>query len=400
MQCKKIENRFRKGCPGKDKWKAKRSWKGPKTHPSFGKDLGMGGGKGCGKGGARHEAKPWVDVGVLYKCLEKHQKLLSDMKAYEHTSSQAAPNAKALLDLKGLWVGLLELSPQGSIHSQPLRQALVSLLTTIPDLNAGKQSGAVWANLKIERLNCLLKHVRQLGRNTNALGPAVCQLTRLEYQSLLEGLEKLQAPGPNADPGDAEPEDPGSEHVEQEEEEQRPGKAKRKLEAHDSEISLDSSGLPAIFRSPLGKEASLKKPAASPQLANRRPGSRLHEAMGYGLEKPKPGKANPKAKAKAKAAMKRPAAKFGKVLTRGTQPGHRQEWEKLIQTHGTNPERSYIQGNVKGGSKHLIVQVTAHQSPHYKAIIGKIREALEKDSLTKEEALEMRADLLSRYGSK
>ena len=155
---------------------------------------------------------------------------------------------------------------------------------------------------------------------------------------------------------------------------------------------LGSSGLPAIFRSPLGKEAGLKKPAASPQLANRRPGSRPHEAMGYGLEKPKPGKA------KAKAVMKKPAAKFGKVLTRGTQPGHRQEWEKLIQTHGTNPERSYIQGNVKGGSKHLIVQ--AHQSPHYKAIIGKIREALEKDSLTKEEALEMRAGLLSRYGSK
>ena len=218
----------------------------------------------------------------------------------------------------------------------------------------------------------MLKHVRQLGRSTNALGPAVCQLTRLEYQSLLEGLEKLQtAPGPNADPGDAEvvPENPGAEHVEQEEEEQRPGKAKRKFKAYDSEISLDSSGLPAIFSFPLGKEASLKKPAASPQLANRRPGSRLHEAMGYGLEKPKPGKA------KAKAVMKKPAAKFGKVLTRGTQPGHRQEWEKLIQTHGTNPERSYIQGNVKGGSKHLIVQ--AHQSPHYKAIIGKIREALE-----------------------
>ena len=222
--------------PGKDQWKAKRSWKGPKSHPSFGKDLGMGG----GKGGARHEAKPWVDVGLLHKCLEKHQKLLADMKAYEHVSSQAAPNAKALLDLKDLWAGLLELSPQGSIHSQPLRQALISLLTTIPDLNSGKHSGAVWANLKIERLNCMLKHVRQLGRNTNALGPAVCQLTRLEYQSLLEGLEKLQtAPGPNADPGDAEvvPENPGAEHVEQEEEEQRPGKAKRKLEAYDSEIS-------------------------------------------------------------------------------------------------------------------------------------------------------------------
>ena len=152
--------------PGKDQWKAKRSWKGPKSHPSFGKDLGMGG----GKGGARHEAKPWVDVGLLHKCLEKHQKLLADMKAYEHVSSQAAPNAKALLDLKDLWAGLLEPSPQGSIHSQPLRQALISLLTTIPDLNSGKHSGAVWANLKIERLNCMLKHVRQLGQEHKCLG--------------------------------------------------------------------------------------------------------------------------------------------------------------------------------------------------------------------------------------
>jgi hypothetical protein len=79
LAVQKNEHRFRKGC----QWKAKRSWKGPKTHPSFGKDLGMGG----GKGGARHEAKPWVDVGLLYKCLEKHQKLLADMKAYEHVSS-------------------------------------------------------------------------------------------------------------------------------------------------------------------------------------------------------------------------------------------------------------------------------------------------------------------------
>jgi hypothetical protein len=37
-------------------------------------------------------------------------------------------------------------------------------------------------------------------------------------------------------------------------------------------------------------------------------------------------------------------------------------------------------------------------SPHYKALIGKIREALEKDSLTKEEALSMRAKLLEKYG--
>ena len=115
------------------------------------------------------------------------------------------------------------------------------------------------------------------------------------------------------------------------------------------------------------------------------------------MEKPKPKPKVAAAKPKAAKGMKRPSAH---ILERGTQPGKRQRWESISQTHGSKPERAYIQGNVNGGAKHLIVQVTAAQSPHYLAIIGKIREALEKDSLTKEETLEMRAGLLARYGSK
>ena len=171
--------------PGKDK-----SWKGQileRTCPGKDKRCNM-----SGKGGARHEVKPWVDVGILFKCLENHKDLVTDMGSYEHMNSQSARNAKALLDLKALWGGLLELSPCGSIHSQPLRQALISLLSKEPDVNSGKHSGGVWANLKIERINCMLKHVRQRGRNRNSLGLAASQLTRLEYQSLLAGLEKLE----------------------------------------------------------------------------------------------------------------------------------------------------------------------------------------------------------------
>eukprot|EP00435_Cladocopium_sp_Y103_P038728 s2064_g10.t1 len=55
---------------------------------------------------------------------------------------------------------------------------------------------------------------------------------------------------------------------------------------------------------------------------------------------------------------------------------------------------------VEGGKLHLIVETSAKMSPHYKALIGKIREALEKDSLTKEEALSMRARLLKQYGGR
>ena len=376
------------------------SWK--RQDPGFGKDLVM-----TGKGGARHEPKPWVDVGLLYKCLEKHECLVADMGSYEHISSQGAPNAKALLGLKDLWVGLLELAPSGSIHSQPLRQALVSLLAEKPDMNQGKHSGGVWANLKIERFNCMLKHVRQLGRNRAALGPAVCQLTKHEYTSLLAGLEKLklQAQEGKGDKGPEKKDAAGS------------GKTKRKLKQHDSEVSVDTTGLPSLFSSPFGKEgkpsphaassSGLEKPTAKvPKLASlQRPGGRLQAAMGYDLEKSKPGKAKGVLKRPSKSfgkGTKRPSKSFGKgtkpkVLQRGTEPGKRQKWVYLYQTDANNPPRSYIQGNVEGGKKHLIVQVTATQSPHYKAIAGILRESLEKESLTKEEAMEKRNELLAEY---
>ena len=61
--------------------------------------------------------------------------------------------------------------------------------------------------------------------------------------------------------------------------------------------------------------------------------------------------------------------------------------------------RSCIQGMVEGGKMHLIVEISAKKTPHYQALIGKIRQALERDNLTKEEALFMRDKLLQQYGS-
>lgn len=97
--------------------------------------------------------------------------------------------------------------------------------------------------------------------------------------------------------------------------------------------------------------------------------------------------------------LKKPAASLGKdSLGKGTS-SERKPWVKLRQVDAKkeNP-RSYICGMVEGGKMHLIVEISAKMSPHYKALIGKIREALEKDNLTKEEALPMRARLLKQYG--
>ena len=101
-------------------------------------------------------------------------------------------------------------------------------------------------------------------------------------------------------------------------------------------------------------------------------------------------------KAQAKKGGKRPA-KGPAQAGLGKDKPTRQPWEHLKQTNANKPiPRAYIQGNLAGEKKHLIVEVTSKMSPNYLAVIGKIREALEKSSLTKEEALKMRADLLEK----
>jgi hypothetical protein len=127
--------------------------------------------------------------------------------------------------------------------------------------------------------------------------------------------------------------------------------------------------------------------------------------MGYDLEK----SGKKIAQQKAKPMPKRPAACLGKgTFKKPASPGkeslrkgtsnQRKPWVKLKQVDPKkNNPRSYICGMVKGGRMHLILRITKKMRPHYKALIGKIREALEKDSLTKEEALSMRGKLLEKY---
>ena len=71
---------------------------------------------------------------------------------------------------------------------------------------------------------------------------------------------------------------------------------------------------------------------------------------------------------------------------------------KIRLTNAKKPERSYLTGCTDGGKLHLIVEVSQVRCPQYKIVIQKIKEALEKDSLTKKEAMEMRETLCSNYG--
>jgi len=109
-------------------------------------------GKGCRKGGARHFSKPYVDQGLAQSVLQDNKELLQDLKNYKCTSKNNSPDAKGLVQTLSLWKGLLGLARSGEIHSQPLRTALIKLLSECPEINTSGHSSQV----------CLY-HVRKVG---------------------------------------------------------------------------------------------------------------------------------------------------------------------------------------------------------------------------------------------
>ena len=112
------------------------------------------------------------------------------------------------------------------------------------------------------------------------------------------------------------------------------------------------------------------------------------------LEKDMSGRGGPKALGKAKAKAK--TLEKAEPLEKGV----RKPWVKIKKTKAEKPiPRAYLQGSTEEGEKlHLIVEVTSKRSDHYEKIIDEIHESLEKDSLTKPEALALREELCSKYG--
>ena len=76
--------------------------------------------------------------------------------------------------------------------------------------------------------------------------------------------------------------------------------------------------------------------------------------------------------------------------------GVRKPWLKLSKVKATKPERSYILGSTDGGKAKLVVEVSRTMSERYDSVIDALLLALKKESLTKQEALERRAELCSK----
>ena len=163
-----------------------------------------------GRGGARHKAKPYVDPGLLFQVLDKHEELVTDLKGYEVLSRNSAVDPRALHSLLPLLNALLDLVPTAECHPGSLRLALCQMLQKKTTLNTSKFKGSVWINMRAERLGTFLSHVRKVSKGTGDQSLCV-NLTGLEYSMVQETLKKVQHHDPQlSDKGNTLKKDQGA----------------------------------------------------------------------------------------------------------------------------------------------------------------------------------------------
>ena len=340
-----------------------------------------------GRGGARHKAKPFVDTGLLLKLLGKHEELIKDFKSYDGLSRNSAVDPRGLVNVLHFVNDVLELSPSCEVHPQPLRNSLLQLLSNKPHLNLTKFNGSVWVNMKAERVGVVLHHVRRLAR-TGPNSSCTSSLTGMEYQWLKDTLAKVELRDENeSQPTKAEEE----EDTKVDPLESKPCK---RLRAKASDVSVDDAGFPKMLDSPPNKTSE----TGPPRIFNKKkikvqpePETMLdlRESMGWVMKKPC---------TKTGGSLKKPCTKTGGPLKKGDEVSERRPWQVLRKTTATKPERCYLTGTQeKGGKLKLIVEVKKSWSNRYPLVIDKIKESLEKDHLTKEEALALREQLCKKY---
>lgn len=357
-----------------------------------------------GKGGHRNYVKSYIDPGILFDTLSRHDDLLPQLGAYDHVSRNQSIDPKGLIQVLPLVKSLIKASPSCEIHSNPLRSALVQLVCSKPNLNTSQWNGTVWSNLRCERIGVVLHHMRRLKNSLEEMRKAAAKLTGAEMAQLQAAVDSI---------GTAEE------------------KPKKKLKKEISEVSLGSDGYPTEFKTPEDKgkgenekhplfkgkghvkkesaqQALLKGPAAisdaassPPSFLRRRKGAmavhpseeeqehsqQLAEAMG--LKKPKGQKKEATLKRPASAkvkGMKRPASALAE--------SDKMPWVKLSITYARKPQRAYIMGSKEDKAKpKLVVEVSSIRSAKYKEIIQRMYKKIKEENLSKEEALTLRDEL-------
>ena len=396
-----------------------------------------------GKGGPRHTAKPFVEQGLLQECLRKHEDIVSNLRGYEGLSRNSAVDPRGLVHALPLVEDLLHLEPQCELHPQPLRNGLLQLLTETPSLNGTAVTGSAWVNLRCERINVLLFHVRRLARGGMS-STCAAALTTQDFHRLKAVLGRVVGKALEADgqkekgnlplrkgteesslvareePDGASSKSGGGDHKVPLEKGLVPvdkgpveaAQPTRRVRVQVSDVSLDSSGFPSALKS---------TPSKSPRVRifHKRPGQRaaeLEEKAVDEAERARMGFSSTSKVTKRPAARseedqremkKRPAARNLEdrlavaAAAGGADPAGLEEegpWLKLVTTNAKNPERTYLCGYKRQGAKpRLVVEVSKARSRRHCWIIEKIKDALEQEHLTKKAALSLRDKFCAEY---
>ena len=393
-----------------------------------------------GKGGARHFSKPLIDQGLLFQVFAEHKGLVCDLKGYELLSRNSATNPLALHQLLPLIDALVALECSAEIHAQTMRSALLHLITREPELNTSEFNGSVFVNLRAERISVVLHHFRKLARAKTMPSSVIANLTASQFKDLNKTLKKVvlrEVPKEIALKKDEGHKAGSSKHTLKKESLSKNNlekgqetlkkvkkgilkkKAKtlkkagsplkkeavdqaivpivpkpRSLKVRVSDVSLDSDGFPKVLASP-------QKGVSPPRLWKKKRGNfqpqasaevhgGLKDAMGV-LKKPATKKGSLKKETSKKQALK-------KVPLKKVEATERKPWDKIYMTTAKKPERCYLTGrHSKEEGKFLIVEVTKTMSLQYRFIIGRIKDSLEKEHITKHEAIQMREALCLKH---
>ena len=200
-----------------------------------------------GKGGARHLPKPFIDAGIVYDALSKHKELISNFGRYDTVSKNQGIDAAGLIQVLPLVQSLVKVESTCEIHTQPLRQALLKMVMDDPSVNKSKFQGAIWCNLRQERLTCIMTHFRRLKKDEE-LRKCASRLTAAEYLQLQNVVDKIT-------------EKPNNLVVAE------PALPVRSLKKEISDVSLDSEGYPKDLKTPDKSTLPKGEELGSPTLA-------------------------------------------------------------------------------------------------------------------------------------
>jgi hypothetical protein len=140
------------------------------------------------------------DSDLFYGHFGRHASSLKDLGPYEQLSKaqQAHPHLVKLFDFLE---PMLQIAPSARLHEGSIRTALLQLVTDreFKTLNSSPYNNAVWANLRVNRLTTIFKHLRRLATEPARFTQLAAKLTSCELDKLRILIDSVEVSAARSD---------------------------------------------------------------------------------------------------------------------------------------------------------------------------------------------------------